>query len=165
MSGKPDRDQPHRFSGFAQSKHDFRTGNPSINPDPIIKDSLNERAMTSFASSLPQSFYLKHPLNPLLSPLSFIYHIFRPTGTFHWGRESHLLVTRRGQRPHRKLWIPAGVSPALENCQTQWTERWRPSTKAELKINPACKATAEDFIMLMQSEWLGVMVGPWLHMS
>ena len=94
-------------------------------------------------------FHLKTSLQPFLSSLSFIYHIFCPTETFQRGRESHQSVTRRGRRPHRKLLIPAGMSWALENRQTQWTQYWCWSTIGLLKINPARKATAENFIMLM----------------
>ncbi len=98
---------------------------PSVVPDAVITDSLNERAMASFLPPLSLNFfYLKTSLRPLPSSLSFIDHIFCPTETFQRGRESHQSLTRRGQRPHRKLLIPAGMSWALENCQTRWTQCW-----------------------------------------
>lgn len=124
---------------------------PSLGPDPVITDSLNETVAASFLPPHSLNFFLsKTSLRPLLSSLSFIYHIFCPTETFQRGRESHQSVTRRVRWPHRKLLIPAGVSRALENCQTQWTQCWCWSTIARLKIDAARKAAAENFIMLMQ---------------
>lgn len=83
------------------------------------------------------------------SSLSFIYHIFCLTETLQRGSESHQPVTRHNHFPHRKLLIPAEMSRTLENCQTRWTQCCCESSIALLKIDPARRDTAENFIMLM----------------
>lgn len=94
--------------------------NPNMKSQLFPTPSLQTRSMKEpwpfFASSSK-----KTSIRPLPSFFSFIYHIFCPTETFQRGRESHQPVTRRAQWPHRKLLIPAGMSWALENGQTQWT--------------------------------------------
>lgn len=124
-------------SASTQSQHDIRTGNPQLFLTPSLQTRSMKGAMASFLPPHSLHFSIeKHPFNP--SPtLSFIYHIFCPTETFQRGRESHQSGTQRGRWPHRKLLIPAGMSRALENCQTQWTQCWCWSTIARLKINPA----------------------------
>lgn len=125
----------------------YQNGQTSVPPEVIFTNSVNERAMASlFLPPLSlNSLHLKTSLGPLPPPLPFIYHIFCPSETFHTARESHQSVTRRGWQPHRKLLIPAGVSPALENCQTQRAQCWWRGTIARTQINPAWRT--ENFIM------------------